>query len=189
MKEWVAGRRVGGLRECRRVGLGSYMDGRGTNCLSLGECVWCDICNEAMGENTKSEDESEGVGSEMDMQEHVSESEGSEMDMEEYGGESWSQSDGLKENRMVADQEQRVQVDTVVKIREMMSVFYKRCVLCWVNKISARHELSDCKEMPGKCIRYQSRDHSSFIAQLHECEIQRRVLLLQVRFTAETGWG
>ena len=162
MKEWVAGRTVGGVRECRRVGLGSYMDGQGTNCLSLGECVWCDICNEAMGESTESEEEGEAVGSEMDIQEHVSESEGSEMDMEEYVGESWSHStiDRLEENMMVADQEQRVQVDTAVKIKEMMSVFHKRCVLCWVNKISARHELSDCREMPGKCIRCQSRDHS-----------------------------
>lgn len=40
-----------------------------------------------------------------------------------------------------------------------MDLFHKRCVLCWVNKMSAKHELSDCKEMPGKCIRYQSRDY------------------------------
>jgi superfamily II DNA helicase RecQ len=154
MKDWVEGRRVGGVKECRRVGLDLYMDGKSTNCLSLGECVWCDICEEAMA---RSESESEGIGSEMDVQDDDSELEGSEMDVED-----WSQStiDGLEENMIVADQEKRWQVDTAIKIREMMSVFHKRCVLCWVNKMSAKHKLSDCKEMPGKCIRCQSRDHS-----------------------------
>ena len=154
MKDWVDGRRVGGVKECRRVGLGLYMDGKGTNCLSLGECIWCDICKEAMA---RSESESEGIGSEMDVQDDGSELEGSEMDVED-----WSQStiDGLEENMIVADQEKRWQVDTAIKIREMMSVFHKRCVLCWVNNMSAKHELSDCKEMQGKCIRCQSRDHS-----------------------------
>ena len=86
----------------------------------------------------------------------------SEMNVEESGNEIWSEStiDGLEENMIVADQEKRWQVDTAIKIREMMSVFYKRCVLCWVNKISAKHELSDCKEMPGKCSRCQSKGHS-----------------------------
>jgi RecQ family ATP-dependent DNA helicase len=158
MKEWVAGKTMAGIKECRRVGLGLYMDGKGTNCLSLGDCVWCDVCEEAMGKSTETESESE---SEIEDEDEIegSEIEGSEMDIEEH---EWSQStiDGLEENVMVADAEGQWQVDTAIKIREMMSVFYKRCVLCWVNKISAKHELSDCKEMPGKCSRCQSKGHS-----------------------------
>jgi hypothetical protein len=107
-----------------------------------------------MGKSTETESETE-YEDEME----GSEIEGSEMDMEEH---EWSQStiDGSEENVMVADAERQWQVDTAIKIREMMSVFYRRCVLCWVNDVSAKHELSDCKEMPGKCIRCQSRDHS-----------------------------
>jgi len=156
MKEWVAGRTVAGVKECRRVGLGLYMDGKSTNCLGLGECVWCDVCKEAMGRSTETESE---IEDEDESEIGLSEIEGSEMDIEEH---EWSQStlDGLEENMMVADEEKRWQVDTAIKIREMMSVFHKRCVLCWVNKMSAKHELSECEEMPGKCIRCQSRDHS-----------------------------
>jgi len=145
MKGWVEGRTVAGVKECRRMGLGLYMDGKGTNCLSLGGCIWCDVCEEAMGKSTEIESESES-GTEV-------EREGSEMNVE------WSQST-IEENMIVADGERGWQVDTAIKIREMMSVFHKRCVLCWVNEMSAKHELSDCKEMPGKCIRCQSRDHS-----------------------------
>lgn len=39
--------------------------GRVRNFLSLGECVWCDICNETMGESTKPEEESEAVREKM----------------------------------------------------------------------------------------------------------------------------
>ena len=153
MKEWMMGRMVAGVKECRRVGLGLYMDGKGMNCLSLGKCVWCDVCEEAMGKSTESESENKAV-SEYEV-ESESETEGSKMDVEE---QEWSQStiDGLEENMIVADQEKRWQVDTAIKIREMMSVFHKHCVSYWVNKISAKHELSDCKEIPGKCIRCQS---------------------------------
>ena len=140
-----------------------------TNCLSMSDDVLCDICEEAMGKSTESKDEDEAVnehevegeseaeGNEMDMKTY-----GSEMDIEEPGLEIWSEStiDGLEENTIVADQEKRWQVNTAMKIREMMSVFHKRCVLCWVNKRPAKHELSDCKEMPGKCSRCQSKGHS-----------------------------
>jgi superfamily II DNA helicase RecQ len=155
MKEWVAGRTVGGVKECRRVGLGLYMDGKGSNCLSLGDCVWCDVCKEAMEKSTDSESESDGS-------EGTNEVDGSEMEVDSDGGELWSESmvDGLEENVIMADRESQWQVDTAIKIKEMMDVFYKRCVLCWVNKESARHELHDCREMPGKCIRCQNREHS-----------------------------
>jgi len=42
----------------------------------------------------------------------------------------------------------------------MMSVFQKRCVICWVNGKSAKHELEYCQEMPGKCSRCQNKEHS-----------------------------
>ncbi len=64
-----------GVKECRRVGLGLYMNGKGTNCLSLGECVWCDVCKEAMGRSTETESETE---------EEEDEIEGSEMDIEKH---------------------------------------------------------------------------------------------------------
>lgn len=41
-----------------------------------------------------------------------------------------------------------------------MDVFHRRCVLCWVRGISARHSVEYCGIMPGKCLRCQSRDHS-----------------------------
>src|SRR6266511_1195149 len=106
MKEWVAGRTVEGIKECRRVGLGLYMDGKGMNCLSLGDCVWCDVCEEAMGKSTESESENEAVSDgegEIEEEECEMDVEGyeSEMDVEELGNEMWSEStiDGLKENR------------------------------------------------------------------------------------------
>ena len=64
------------------------------------------------------------------------------MDIDE--GEMWSQStiDGLGgEYDCGGHEEKRWQVDTAIKIREMMSIFHKRCVLCWVKKMSAKHEL------------------------------------------------
>ena len=151
MREWVAGTTVGGVKECRRVGLGLYMDGKGTNCLSLGECVWCDVCEEAMGITTESENDSETEGSVVDA---VS------LKRKRKIGESETMMDGIEENMTMADQEKRWQVDTATKIGEMMATFRTRCVLCWVNKVSAKHELSECREMPGKCSRCQSRGHS-----------------------------
>jgi helicase-like protein len=161
MKEWVAGRTVEGIKECRGVGLGLYMDGKGTNCLSLRNCVLCDVCEEAMGKTTETESENEGrLQSESD-NESESETRGYEMDIDE--GEMWSQStiDGLEENMIVGDIERRWQVHTAITIREMMSTFHKRCVLCWVRGISANHVLEYCNPvMPGKCLRCQSKDHS-----------------------------
>jgi len=153
MKEWVAGRTVEGIKECRGVGLGLYMDGKGTNCLSLRNCVLCDVCEEAMDKTTETESETEGNESDNEID--------YEMDIDE--GEMWSQStiDGLEENMIVGDMERRWQVHTAITIREMMSTFHKRYVLCWVRGETANHVLEYCNPvMPGKCLRCQSRDHS-----------------------------
>ena len=172
MGEWVAGKMMNGVKQCRRVGLGSHMDGIGTNCLSMRDCVLCDICEEAMDKITEIESEGEGesgVWSEIEIEnddcsENGHETDGDEMDID--GGEMWSQStiDGLQENLITGNTETQWQVHTAIKIREMMSVFHKRCVLCWVREISAKHILKDCRVMPGKCLRCQNEDHS-----LKEC--------------------
>ena len=76
------------------MALDLYMDGKGTNCLSLGDCIWCDVCKEAMGKSTETESESET--------EYEDEMEGSEIEGSEE--HEWSQStiDGLEENMIVA---------------------------------------------------------------------------------------
>jgi len=160
MREWVEGLMVNGMKECRRIGLGSYMDGHGTNCLSLRNCVLCDICEEAMDKIT--EVESEDETREQNVAEE-DEDDGSEMDIDSYGGEFWSQSmiDGREENMMMAEDERQWQVQTAIKIREMMDVFRRRCVLCWARNISAQHLVERCRIMPGKCLRCQSGDHST----------------------------
>lgn len=160
MREWVEGLMVNGTKECRRVGLGSYMDGHGTNCLSLRNCVLCDVCEEAMDKVTEIESEDETRGQTV-AEEGEDEDGGSEMDIDSYGGE-WSQStiDGREENMMMAEEERRWQVDTAIKIREMMDVFRRRCVLCWARNISAQHSVQRCGIMPGKCLRCQGGDHS-----------------------------
>ena len=112
MKEWVTGRTMAGVKECRRVGLGLYMDRKGTNCLSMGDCVLCDICEEVMGKSTESESENEGVSEheiEGESEAEGNEMYGSEIDVQEPGNEMWSEStiNGLEENMIVVDQEKR----------------------------------------------------------------------------------
>ena len=162
MREWVAGSTVNQMKECRRVSLGSYMDGHGTNCLCLRHCVLCDVCKKAMNNISEIESEDEVEQMVIENEDEEGENEGREMDIDSYEGELWSQStmDGLEENMMVADTERQWQVETAIKIREMMDVFHKRCVLCWVRNISAQHSVEYCGIMPGKCLRCQAKDHS-----------------------------
>lgn len=103
MREWVEGLMTNGMKECRRVGLGSYMDGHGMNCLSLRKCVLCDVCEEAMDKITEIESEDERQDPD------VGEDDGSEVDINSYGGEFWSQStiEGLEENVMMAEEERQ----------------------------------------------------------------------------------
>lgn len=155
MKEWMAGKTMAGIKECRRIGLGLYLDGKGTNCLSLGDCVWCDVCDEMMEKSSGSENES-GMRSEDELE---SSNGGMEMDIDSNGDEFWSES-RLEENMMTADEERQWKNDMAVKIREMMELFGRQCVLCWVKKTRARHKIEDCREMHGKCIRCQNRGHS-----------------------------
>ena len=153
MKDWVAGRKVDGVKECRRIGLGLYMDGKGTNCLSLGECVWCDICSELM---TMSESDGSDESNELAESDELS-----EMNVDSYT-EGWDEDmmDLLNENMITADQTQRQQVSEAMEIKEMMDVFRKRCVVCWMNDISAGHAIENCQEMWGNCTRCLSKDHA-----------------------------
>jgi len=149
MSDWVGGKKVSGVKECRRVGLGLYMDGNGTNCLSLRDCILCDICEKAMGQSTDSE-----TGTDLEVE---------EMDLESENDDGLDSSENMMEgieNMNTADELQRWQVHTAMRIKEMMSVFQKRCVICWANGKSAKHELGYCPEMPGKCIRCQNKEHS-----------------------------
>jgi superfamily II DNA helicase RecQ len=43
MKEWVANNEV-----LRKVLLGEYVDGKGSNCVRVKDCTWCDVCNAEM---------------------------------------------------------------------------------------------------------------------------------------------
>jgi hypothetical protein len=84
------------VKKCRRMGLSLYMDGKGTNCLSLGDCVWCDVCKEVMENDTESENM-------IEIEKNI-EIRRSEMDVYE-----WSRSiiNEFEENMMVADEEKR----------------------------------------------------------------------------------
>lgn len=151
MREWVAGKTVNGVKECRRVGLGLHMDGKAANCLSLGDCVWCDVCKEAMGKASETED-----GDERDEEDE----DNIYGDRGEMTMSSQSTIDKSAVNVGVAEAERQWQVDTAIKIKEMMGVLHKRCAICWMRKISAKHDIEDCKdEMSGKCLRCQSKDH------------------------------
>lgn len=59
---------VQGEKECRRLGLNVHMDGKGKSCLSLRECVWCDVCSEAM---RMTSDEEDRVNEEVEENEEV----------------------------------------------------------------------------------------------------------------------
>ena len=125
MKDWVADK-----DECRRLVKGEYMDGKGVNCLSLKECVWCDVCKAAMGTVEEKEERREST-----------------------------RMKGIECNMKRARVERRSKVDLVLEIREMMDKLSRQCVLCWVRCISAKHKLEYCEIMPGKCLRCQDRDH------------------------------
>ena len=84
------------------------------NYLSLSECVWCDVYEEAMRKSTEwksdnemmsdGENEREEEKCKMNVKGYES-----EMDVEESMNEMWNEStiDGLEENMIVADQEKR----------------------------------------------------------------------------------
>jgi len=59
---------------------------------------------------------------------------------------------GMERNVERARWERRSLVDTALNIKEMMAKLEKRCVVCWINNISAEHDLSDCEWMYGRCL-------------------------------------
>jgi len=67
-----------------------------------------------------------------------------------------------------AQQGSRAVTATAQKIKEMMRKLRERCVVCWINNVSANHELSDCELMYGKCIRCQDKHH-----KLKQCQQMR----------------
>jgi len=144
MREWVAN-----SNQCRQLGLAMYMDGKGTNCVSIKDCVWCDVCRREMswGGHVRYSDD------DMDQRRMLERA-------------LWSESEEDADVNMErAQQSTRALTATAQKIREMMDGLSERCVICWINKVSADHELAECELMHGKCIRCQDERH-----KLKQCQ-------------------
>ena len=51
----------------------------------------------------------------------------------------------------------RVVTATTEKIKEIMRMLRKQCVVCRINNVLANHKLSDCELIYGKCIQCQDK--------------------------------
>lgn len=129
---------------CRRLELQCFLDGRGTDCLSLSSgASMCDICTRRLDECA----ETAGFEEEEEVEEEWEEAAPTNVILDAHLS-------NRNQNDLLMD---------VLRLKQWLHRFNQQCILCFATSSNTHHEdnLSKCPRMIGRCLKCLTRGHST----------------------------